>query len=193
MGSILRYLGIMLPFMLLSVPVYLLIRAMILKRRKQHINRYHEIPLFLFTIYLCGLASQTILPRIEYGVNGLHILSGGVHTTNLVPFRVLANTAAEMRHGNTDSLLINLIGNIVLFVPVGFCCMLLWPMSKTKAILCGLGISLCIEICQLFLARGTDIDDLILNTLGAVIGVLLYTLLNKRLDNLFTSCKGVSS
>ena len=40
-----------------------------------------------------------------------------------------------------------------------------------------------IEICQLFLTRGTDVDDLILNTLGVVFGLLCYKLLYKKFNN----------
>ena len=47
-----------------------------------------------------------------------------------------------------------------------------------KVILAGSGISLCIEIIQLlFCVRATDIDDLILNTTGVIIGYGIYALI----------------
>ena len=47
--------------------------------------------------------------------------------------------------------------------------------SFRKVVLAGAGISLCIELLQLpFRVRASDIDDLILNTLGVIIGYGLY-------------------
>ena len=48
-------------------------------------------------------------------------------------------------------------------------------------------MSLCIELLQLPQARGTDIDDLWLNMLGALIGYLIYILLSKApsIQNIF--------
>lgn len=71
----------------------------------------------------------------------------------------------------------NLFGNIAMFIPVG----IVWPAcfkkldTIGKTILAGLGLTACIEITQLlFYERGSDIDDIILNTAGAVIGALIF-------------------
>ena len=49
----------------------------------------------------------------------------------------------------------------------------------TRAAAIGLGTSLFIEVAQYFLMRSTDIDDVILNTLGALCGWWLYLLLRR--------------
>ena len=64
-----------------------------------------------------------------------------------------------------------------MFVPFGFVIPLLWRISVTKAVIIGFSASLFIETCQLFLARGTDVDDLILNTFGALLGAILFKVL----------------
>lgn len=71
----------------------------------------------------------------------------------------------------------NLFGNIAMFIPVG----IVWPAcfkklnTIGKTIIAGLGFTICIEISQLlFYERGSDIDDIILNTLGAAIGAVIY-------------------
>ena len=76
-----------------------------------------------------------------------------------------------------DGWLINIIGNITMFIPVG----LVWPFcfkkldTIGKTVLVGAGFSLFIEITQLpFYDRCSDIDDLILNTTGILIGALIY-------------------
>ncbi len=66
--------------------------------------------------------------------------------------------------------------NIVLFLPFGFLVPLMGRQRGTlPAVLAGgLGFSLLIELSQLLSHRGTDVDDLIMNTLGAAVGYLLY-------------------
>ncbi len=79
--------------------------------------------------------------------------------------------------------LLNLIGNTAMFIPLG----VVWPAvfqkldSHRKVIAAGVGVSLTIEILQLpFFDRATDIDDLILNSAGFLMGYGIY-LLAKRI------------
>lgn len=76
-----------------------------------------------------------------------------------------------------DGWQMNIIGNITMFIPVG----IIWPVcfkklnTLGKVILAGGGYSLLIEVSQLFFyERSSDIDDLLLNTTGVVIGALIY-------------------
>ena len=73
--------------------------------------------------------------------------------------------------------LLNLIGNTTMFIPVG----IIWPMvfkkldTPAKVISAGVGYSFCIEILQLpFYDRVSDVDDLILNSFGYIIGYGIY-------------------
>ena len=71
--------------------------------------------------------------------------------------------------------------NIVLFMPFGFLLPTIWlQFRKMKKTVCaGFFFSLAIELNQLLNNRITDIDDLFTNTLGAIIGYLLYSVLFK--------------
>ena len=82
-----------------------------------------------------------------------------------------------------DSLNLTSLLNILLFVPLGFLLPSVWKECRTltRTLLMGFGLSLCIEIVQLFNYRLTDVDDLITNTLGTVLGYGLYVLLSERL------------
>ncbi|MCU4983017.1 VanZ family protein [Bacillus thuringiensis] len=73
--------------------------------------------------------------------------------------------------------------NIVLFMPLGFLLPTIWPQfKKMKNTVCaGFFFSLAIELNQLLNNRITDIDDLFTNTLGAIIGYLLYSVLFKMI------------
>lgn len=184
MDSIIRYILNMLPFMLLSIPIYIMIRFIIFKIKKLKMNWYREIALFLFVLFIVGLASQTIIPKLEWGINGFSIVKSGKHTTNVIPFKVMFETYNEVFvQGHINYFLINFLGNIIMFMPIGFFTALLWKLSNKKVIAIGFFFSLLIESCQLFLTRGTDIDDLILNTIGTILGLLLYKIMDKKFKN----------
>ena len=85
-----------------------------------------------------------------------------------------------------DGWLINIIGNVAMFIPVG----LIWPFcfrkldTLGKTVLAGAGFSLFIEITQLpFYDRCSDIDDLLLNTAGILLGALIWFGIRKKTDN----------
>ncbi len=183
MNAIIGYIISMMPYMVLTIPVYLIVRRSIIKSKNIKINWYHEISLFVFVIFLVGLASQTIIPEIQFNLSGYNIVYDRVHTTNLKPFLVIYQTYIEVfRYGNINYFLINFLGNIIMFMPIGFFIPLLWRTSNKKVVLIGFCSSLFVEVSQLFLARGTDVDDLILNTFGVWLGLMLYRGLYKEYE-----------
>lgn len=76
--------------------------------------------------------------------------------------------------------------NILLFMPFGFLLPTIWPQfRKMKNTVCaGFFFSLAIELNQLLNNRITDVDDLFTNTLGAIIGYVLYKVLYTALFKL---------
>ena len=106
----------------------------------------------LFAVYLCAIFAVAGLPDIRYMRFRPNI--------NIKPF-------AYMFSDSTSSLL-----NVILFLPMGFLLPVLWknylPLYKT--VLFGLGASVLIETLQIFTYRATDINDLMTNTAGTVIG-----------------------
>ena len=99
----------------------------------------------------------------------LLILGGKQATLNLIPFRMMVH---DWRVGGTP-LVVNFLGNIVAFLPFG----VLLPMVRTtrtraREIACvAAGFSTAIEAMQyLFARRNADVDDILLNTLGALLG-----------------------
>lgn len=83
------------------------------------------------------------------------------------PFHTVATIWKEIQRTGLRS---NLLGNIILFIPVG----ILFPMIsgwKWKTVAMGTAFSLLIESIQLITRRGCfDPDDIILNCLGCIIG-----------------------
>lgn len=72
--------------------------------------------------------------------------------------------------------------NIVMFIPLGFLLPYIWEnyRSPVKVTLTGFLLSLSIEFAQLATNRISDIDDLLMNTLGALSGYGLWVLLGKH-------------
>ena len=104
---------------------------------------------------------------------------------NLKPFVYLFD------YESLKEAIINLVGNIAMFIPLG----IIWPVcfkkldTPLKVIGAGFGFSLLIEILQiLFFDRNSDIDDLILNTAGFIIGYGIY-ILCKKIKNKKASSK----
>lgn len=76
--------------------------------------------------------------------------------------------------------IVNLFGNVVMFLPLGFFPPVLWSKMRSwwKMLLACAGGIIAVELAQLFTLRGTcDIDDLILNLLGCAIGFSVFCLL----------------
>lgn len=178
MTLIWNYITAMLPYMISAIPIWGTVRFIILKKQRNKRNWYHEIGLFLFFLYFIGLASQTILPK--FGSDqpiGFHFSE-----INVIPFRIFYDSYIEtIQNHHINYFIINFLGNIGVFIPLGFALPFLWKqMSLKQVIFYGFISSLTIEIIQLFISRGTDIDDLILNTIGALMGFYIYQWINQK-------------
>ncbi|WP_386081715.1 VanZ family protein [Terrilactibacillus laevilacticus] len=125
-------------------------------------SRWLSNALTIFSILF--IFYMTILPHSELGIG---VSKGFI---NLNPFLIF-------NQGLTySSLVVNDFGNILLFVPFGFFLSIRFPQLKlSRVVLFGCLLSITIECIQLFMAnRCTDIDDVILNTLGAFVGYLVW-------------------
>ena len=71
--------------------------------------------------------------------------------------------------------------NMIMMMPFGFLLPLIWKNWRGfgKVVLAGFGFSLLIEVLQLFNTRLSDVDDLIMNSLGAAAGYLIWILFNR--------------
>lgn len=98
------------------------------------------------------------------------------HFLNLVPFIWVKETYAMGFRKMIQQLLLN----IAMFVPLGLFWAAAFPsLRKWWRVMCGvLLFALCIETVQYFIGRSADVDDLIMNTVGGVIGYGLFKLLD---------------
>ena len=106
---------------------------------------------------------------------------------NLVPFYTIGNYWTVVKRMEFTSLfyhcVINLGGNIFLFIPIGYFLPRLWPFLRNFfafLLTCTMAIVL-VELLQLVTLLGSlDIDDLILNLFGMLVGYILYMIFRKK-------------
>ena len=171
------------PFLFLEgafTSIWLIIRIAVWIKQKQ-IDFKREVVLLLMYINLAVILRFTFFPMSK--VDG-HIQPLVLDTAAVFPFRVnLIPLVNLFDYDSKRDLLLNVIGNAAMFVPSGIVLPVVYKGLNThrKVISAGIGISLCIEILQLpFYDRVSDMDDLLLNSFGFIIGYLLY-LTAKRL------------
>jgi len=74
----------------------------------------------------------------------------------------------------------NIIGNVLLFIPYGFFAS--WYIelkSPLKSLMLIFAASLSIEVTQLLIGRVFDVDDILLNVVGGMLGYFCYYILDK--------------
>lgn len=98
---------------------------------------------------------------------------------NLIPLQTITEFWNNLHGGGRSHAFINLAGNVVMFVPLGFFipCVFRKADSFRHSMLYALITIVCVEIIQLVTLLGSlDVDDLILNMIGVAIGYLIYRL-----------------
>lgn len=193
MREIVGYVWKALPALALGAALYgcfLPLRRRRLAGRGLESGTAREVWLAVFVMFTAGLLWLTVVPRFRWVDGQLAMLPGGYGLINLKPFLIFEQSRILAAQGYQHYFLINFWGNIGMFLPIGFFPALLWRGWKWwKSLLCGFGLSLFIELAQIPIQRGTDIDDLWLNTLGAALGYLLYWLLKTLWPAVGTKCK----
>ena len=151
------FLCVMLPALLLYGVLHSVYRTKAIAEPRNNL-----VLILTLSVYVAGVfhftGAGTVYDIRQYGLSAMAL------ELNLIPFSA----------GPID--VVGYLLNVVLFVPLGFLLPLLWPKENRfwKILLAGVSFSLLIELSQLLNLRSTDIDDLLLNTLGAAIGFALY-------------------
>ena len=157
------------PSLVIVNVIVLVLRICYQISKKEKIYFYKEFFLILSVTYL--LLLYELVTRVDYNT-----LGGGV---NIIPFQEISRYSIS-----SELFLMNVIGNIVLFIPFGF---IINTYFKTKKVwttlISALIVSTTIEFVQKQIGRSFDIDDILLNTIGCIIGFLIYKLYSKIPEN----------
>lgn len=179
-----------------AIPTFIIIITMIVQIKKsKDIQEKSKIRNFwlkaLFIIY-CLLLITILFLNNEYRMGGFQNISTfskeHFETSNIIPFATIIGYVSGMVSNdiNTGIVIINLVTNLLLFAPMGFFIPMLFQdkIKNTKQFLIIIIIlTFLVEIIQFITYRGsTDIDDIILNTIGAsIVYMLMKTKAVKKL------------
>lgn len=169
-------------FSFITLGCSLIITAIRREKNNSSIERIFVMHIFLF--YISCVIAFTLLPLFDF------IRDNSEFSINLIPFRTLIDF---FKYGNYNLesfklLLLNLLGNIAIFIPMGtFACMLNPKLANFKCIsIVGFFSSIIIELFQLLEMqlqivgyRASDIDDLIMNIIGCIAGFFIFRIISK--------------
>ena len=183
------------------VTVVLFVLILIKKQLSRNLSRT-----VIFSAFFCYLTVLIYLAVLSRGVNTgiqrfdfsifritgysfLYVYYSIVGSIFRVPFIGVE----DYNYGLAFNNIFEGIKNIILFVPLGY----LIPLLNGKAVkslkkiaLCGFVLSLFVEVIQLVSYRGTfDLDDLLHNTTGTVIGCILYIVLLNKFQKIYDFIK----
>lgn len=175
---IIEYIAQMIPCMLLVAVIFFLMKSCRMERLEGKgltTSFWHEGGLLLFFVFCGGLAALTVFPAQFWSTiyqgelpQWLNISDKGFHL-HITVLQEL--TASPWRF-------FMFLGNMVMFLPFGFFPPLLWnKFHWYHSILFTCAISTTIEVLQLLIGRSSDINDIIINTSGGLVGFWIYLVL----------------
>lgn len=155
------------PMLFISMVLIASVRIAYLYKKKEEFVLHKEILLLTFVLYILCLF-QVVTAQDINTVSG----------NNFIPFKEI------FRYSFGDHLFVkNIIGNVIMFVPYGFFATLYADLKKpfSAFILVALA-SISIECTQLMIGRIFDVDDILLNVVGGMLGFFFYRSLDKLTD-----------
>lgn len=141
---------------------------------------------FVFIVY-CAVMLWLLFDRPSNMVQSLPYKELLRQNMNLHPFLTIRNYLYVIIHRSNDSVLVhcivNLLGNVLLFIPAGLWLPRLCPRQQNffRFFFTCIGVILLVETMQLFTLLGSfDVDDIILNLFGMTVGFILYHIFKKK-------------
>ena len=157
-GTIMEIFSSVWPLLILVSIIVISLRVAYIIKYKPKVIFYKEMIYFGFILYVLCLFYVVTFQDVSWS------------TSNYVPFR-------EMFRYSFGSRLFfkNVVGNMLMFMPFGFFVAYILKLKKTWVLaLISLIVSLTIESIQSVIGRVFDVDDIILNVIGAVGGFLIF-------------------
>ena len=156
------------PIILILSCLFIIGHIYLLSHKQKKVSFFKEIVIWCFIIYAVSLF-HIVTSQDVYSIGGV----------NVTFFKEITRYSF-----GTNLFYRNIIGNIFLFLPLGF---FIGSLSKIKKylvpMLIGL-ISLIIESIQLLIGRSFDVDDVLLNLIGGILGYVIYMIINYLLRNI---------
>ena len=180
------YRSVVVPFLVVSaiaVPCWLIVRLYRRRTSAQRPSFAREVLLLTFVLYLSGLAAATLAPERSARARERHDATGGIVLRPGPAALTCPSTAPTTGPHDRFFCGYNAVGNVLLFFPLG----ILLPLVCTRlgfwrGAQIALALSMSIELVQYVSSawgsyRLADVNDVILNVLGASLGFALVALL----------------
>ncbi len=162
------------PMILIITVIVSSLRVAYLIKGNRKFCLHRELLSLIFIIYILCLYHVVTFQDVNYGNN------------NFVPFREIFRYSI-----GSAKFIKNILGNILLFIHFGFFSSYYLKNKRMSLnVILTLITSLTIEVVQYYIGRVFDIDDIILNILGGIIGFLLFIgfdAIKNRLPKFFKS------
>ena len=156
------------PMILIVTVILVSLRIAKYNQTKEKFILYEELLKYSFVIYIISLFYVVTFQDVSWS------------SSNFIPFK-------EMFRYRIFSKLFfkNVVGNMLMFLPYGFFVSYFLKLNKTKIIfILSFIVSLTIETTQLIIGRVFDVDDIMLNIIGALVGYILYRIFHNVKDKL---------
>lgn len=184
--SRLSYIIQILPFVIIIGLVFWVIRGEKLKKRGLCRSGFiRELSLLLFVCYIAGLIMLVASPanlwsliwfKLIYGYSGGELAPIFSGEFNFVP-SIFRYITGELTGGSW--VVFMFLGNILLFFPFGFLLPMVWTKKTYDKYICtGIITTVVLELIQPIMGRSFDVDDLITNAVGVLMGYFLYIICN---------------
>ena len=164
---------------IIALPIIILFRFFIYKKNGE-INKKHEAVTIIFWLYIIAVLSVTVIPdsvaagdfsTFPFNKPDFSTLTYEKNIIGWIKWKIYLKDYADIAK--------NIIGNIVIFVPFSIFFPLVFKDKYKLTVVFGILFSVFIEFCQLFTPRQADLIDLALNSIGIIIGFLIYLIIRK--------------
>lgn len=156
------------PMVLIITIILSSLRIAYLLKYKEKFKFYEEMLKLGFVIYIMSLFYVVTFQDVSWS------------TSNFIPFKEVFRYQLF-----SERFFRNVIGNLIMFMPYGFFISYFLKLDKKRTILfLSLLVSFTIEITQLVIGRVFDVDDIMLNVCGGMLGYFIYRLIHQFKDKL---------
>ena len=156
------------PMVLIITIILSSLRIAYLIKYKEKFVYYEEMLKLGFMVYIISLFYVVTFQDVSWS------------TSNFMPFKEIFRYQLF-----SPSFIKNVVGNMIMFMPYGFFISYFLKLDKKRyVIFLSLLTSATIEITQLIIGRVFDVDDILLNIVGGLLGYLVYRLLHNFKEKL---------
>ncbi|MBD9085075.1 VanZ family protein [bacterium] len=160
------------PMILIITIILSSLRIAYIVKYKEKFKFYEEMLKLGFIIYIMSLFYVVTFQDVSWS------------TSNFIPFKEVFRYQLF-----SERFFRNVVGNLIMFMPYGFFVSYFLKLDQKRQIfLMSLLVSVTIEVTQLIIGRVFDVDDIMLNVCGGMLGYFVYRLIHKfksKLPNFF--------